>query len=161
MKKTILSVCAIGTLLMTSCSTTNYTYRLAKINKDNVITNSAVVDADVDLKNKITVTSSKRNTALEAQEEAYYKAITENNVDFIIDPIFEINTTDKILFWGGKTIAKLTGWGGKYSNSRLKTEAIKELKSIDPQSIQKFNSIYNNSEKNYNSSIKKTNIFGL
>jgi len=135
MKKAILTA-SFAVVLMASCSTTNYSYRAMKINGNNVTSNKTIVDSDVDLNKKITTTSSKRTTVSEAVEEAYYKAITENNVDFIVDPIFEVKTTDKILFFGGKSTAKLTGWGGKYSNARTKIEAINELSKVDTLNMQ-------------------------
>jgi len=147
MKKIILPITISILALTASCSTTNYSYRSAKINGNNVLSNKTVVDTKVNLNNKIESTSSKRNTPQEAVEEAYYKAIVDNNVDFIVDPIFEVTTTDKILVFGGKSTAKLTGWGGKYSNSRSKIEAIKELSSIDTLDIKKFNEIYINSNE--------------
>lgn len=142
MKKIILSFGALS--LLASCSTTSHTYRENAIADKHVIAGQVVVDTKLDLKNKIEVLSSKRNTVNEAIDEAYYKAINENNIDLVVDPIFEITTTDKILFWGGKSTAKLTGFGAKYDNSRSKVEAIKDLKSIDTTDVKKFNAIYYN-----------------
>ena len=34
----------------------------------------------------------------EAIDEVYYKAISDNNIDVVVDPIFEVKTTDKILY---------------------------------------------------------------
>lgn len=163
MKKILLSALAVS-LFMTSCSTTNYSYRATKINGNNVLSNKTVVDSKVDLDNKITSTSSKRSTPQEAVEEAYYKAIVDNNVDFVVDPIFEVTTNDKILFFGGKSTAKLTGWGGKYANSRSKIEAINELSKVDTLNIKKFNAIYmDSSEFNNDSSVNKPKggLFGF
>ena len=142
MKKIILSLGVMSLLL--SCSTTSHTYRANGIADKNVIAGQVVVDTKLDLKTKIEVVSSKRNTVGEAMDEAYYKAINDNNIDLVVDPIFEITTTDKILFWGGKSTAKLTGFGAKYDNSRSKVEAIKDLKSVDTTDVKKFNAIYYN-----------------
>lgn len=142
MKKIILSFGALT--LLASCSTTSHSYRENSIADKNVIAGQVVVDTKLDLKNKIEVLSSKRNTVNEAIDEAYYKAINDNNIDLVVDPIFEITTTDKILFWGGKSTAKLTGFGAKYDNSRSKVEAIKDLKSVDTTDVKKFNAIYYN-----------------
>ena len=164
MKKTILTASVAVALLMTSCSTTNHSYRATKINGNNVISNSTIVDSDVNLDKKVETTSSKRNSVGEAVDEAYYKAITENEVDFVVDPIFEVKTSDKILWFGGKSTAKLTGWGGKYTNSRSKIEAINELSKIDTLDIKKYNAIYNGTGTFNNEETKeksKVGFFGL
>lgn len=158
MKKLIVPILSICFLF--SCSSTSYTYRSVDISKDPVIAQQVVVDVKLDLKNKITSTSSKRNSVDEAIDEVYYKAISDNNIDVVVDPIFEVKTTDKILFFGGKSTAKLTGFGAKYDNARNKVDAVKELKTIDTTDVKKFNSLYGTSkvEKNNNSklsSVKK------
>jgi len=142
MKKIILSFGAI--CLLASCSTTSHTYRSSTIADKQVIAGQVIVDSKLDVKEKITSISSKRNSVGEAKDEAYYKAITENNIDVVVDPIFEVTTSDKILFWGGKSIAKLTGFGATYVNPRTKVEAIKDLKSVDTTDVKKFNAIYYN-----------------
>ena len=130
MKKIFLSLGVVALSLLASCSTTSHTYRANAIADKPVIAGQNIVDTKLDLTNKIELTSSKRNTVSEAVDEAYYKAIVDNNIDLVVDPIFEITTTDKILFWGGKSTAKLTGFGAKYDNSRSKVEAIKENKDV-------------------------------
>ena len=149
MKKIILSFGAIS--LLASCSTTSHTYRANSISEKQVVAGQVVVDSKLDVKEKITAISSKRNSEREAMDEAYYKAIESNSIDVVVDPIFEVTTSDKILFWGGKSVAKLTGFGATYVNPRTKVEAIKELKSVDTLDIKKFDAIYNSS------SVKKSN----
>ena len=158
MKKIIVIILA-GSFLA-SCSSSSYTYRSTNIAKNEVLAQQVVVDVKLDVKNKVTSTSSKRNSVDEAIDEAYYKAIVDNNIDVIVDPIFEVNTSDKILFFGGKSTAKLTGFGAKYDNARNKIDAIKELKSVDTTDMKKFNTLYGSSkaEKNNNgkpASLKK------
>lgn len=164
MKKLIVPILSVSFLF--SCSSTSYTYRSVDISKDEVLAQQVIVDVKLDLKNKITSTSSKRSSADEAIDEAYYKAIADNNIDVVVDPIFEVKTTDKVLFFGGKSTAKLTGFGAKYDNARNKVDAVKELKTIDTTDIEKFNSLYGSSkvEKNKNgkiSTIKKKNKWWL
>src|SRR6187402_178582 len=141
-------------IFLTSCSTVSHTYRSSDIVGSQIVANEVVVDTKIDLLKKIEAVSSKRNSETEAMNEAYYEAITKNNIDVVVDPIFEVTSTDKILFFGGKSTAKLTGFGAKYENSRSQIDAIKELKSVDASDIQKFNSIYNASEKENHTSKK-------
>lgn len=129
-------------VLLSSCSSTNYTYRDNFIQDKPVITSEVVVDVKLDVNKKVESTSSKRKTVELAKNEAYYKAITENNIDVVVDPIFEVKTSDKILFFGGRSTAKLKGFAGYYVNPRTKVEAIKELKLVDTLDIHKYNNIY-------------------
>ena len=131
-------------LLLASCSTTNHSYRLSTIPQKNVISGDVVVDTKLDLTKKVEATSSLRNSVEEAKEEAYYKAITQNNIDVIVDPIYEVRTTDRILIFGGKSVAKITGFGANYVNPRTKVEAINELTKVDTANIRKFDAIYLN-----------------
>ena len=133
--KKFLIVVGFG-LLMASCSTTQYTYRETEINHRSIIANDVVVDVKVDLNKKIQATSSKRNSVELAKSESYYLAINQNDIDIVVDPIFEITSS------GRKYTAKLSGFAGYYTNPRNKTDAIKELKSVDTLDIHKFNNIY-------------------
>jgi hypothetical protein len=123
-------------LVFNSCSTTNYTNRSITIDKNPVITNDIVVDIKVDVKKSVTATSSERETVELAKNEAYYNAITEQNIDIVVDPIFVITTT------GGMSIAKLTGYAGYYSNPRTKTDAVKELQSIKLEDVTTFQRMF-------------------
>lgn len=136
-------------LLLSSCSSTQHSYRTSNIPNKNVISGEVVVDIKLDLTKKIEATSSLRNSVDEAKEEAYYKAIVQNNIDIIVDPIYQITTTDRILIFGGKSIAKISGFGANYVNPRSKVEAIGELTKLDTTNISKFNAIY------FNKSLKK------
>ena len=140
MKNFIILISSI--VILSSCSSLNHTYRDNSIQNKPVMTSEVVVDVKVDLSKKVESTSSKRKTVELAKNEAYYKAITENNIDVVVDPIFEVKTSDKILFFGGKSTAKLKGFAGYYINPRTKVEAIKELKLVDTLDIHKYNNIY-------------------
>jgi hypothetical protein len=141
----MLKRCLITLILvvgLSSCSVTNHTYRAVQITKESVVAEDVVVDVKVDLSKPIKSTSSKRNSADEATHEAYYKALTENSIDLVVDPIFELTTTDTFLFFGGKYVAKLTGFAGYYANPRSKREAVKELQSTAVKDIVCFDKFY-------------------
>jgi hypothetical protein len=140
MKNLIILICFV--VFLSSCSSTNHTYRDNFIQNKPVVTSEVIVDVKVDLNKKVESTSSKRKTVELAKSEAYYKAISENNIDIVVDPIFETRTSDKFLFFGGKTTVKLKGFAGYYINPRTKVEAIKELKLVDTLDIHKYNNIY-------------------
>lgn len=148
----LLTITAVSAVLM-SCSSTTYSYRTATIPNKNIISNEVVVDVKLNLSSKIVATSSQRNSVEEAKEEAYYLAITQNNIDVLVDPIYEIQTSEKIFFFGGKSVAKITGFGANYINPRNKVEAINELNKTENSNINKFESLYPANEKSTNSSI--------
>lgn len=127
---------------LTSCSVTKQSYRGVEVNKKNVITDDVVVDVKVDITKPIKSTSSKRNSEDEARDEAYFKAITENNIDLVIDPIFEVSTSGKFLFFGGKSVAKLSGFAGYYLNPRNRRDAVKELQALKLQDVDGFEKLY-------------------
>jgi hypothetical protein len=147
----------MGLVALNSCSSVAYSYRAVDVNKKNLITQEVVVDVKLDVKNKISSTSSKRKSVNEAIDEAYYKAIVDNNIDVVVDPIFEVNTTGKILFFGGKSVAKLTGFGARYENPRNKLEAVKELKTIDTTDVAKFERLYGENIPKKSESKRPTN----
>ncbi len=97
------------------------------VGSNDVLTNDVVVDVKCDMKKIVSATSSERETVDLAKSEAYYIAITANNIDMIIDPIYEVKTVSR------KSIVKVTGFAGYYANPRTKTEAIMELKSLESE----------------------------
>lgn len=137
MVKYKIALFALMLLVLNSCSTTNYSIRSITIDKNPVITNDVIVDVKVDATKSITATSDKRLSVNLAKNEAYYKAITENNIDIVIDPIFEIKTI------GRKCVVKLTGYAGYYTNPRTKTEAVKELQSVKLENVATFQKMFN------------------
>jgi hypothetical protein len=129
-------------LIISSCSSTSYTYRENYIDSNPIIATDVVVDLKVDFDNKIESVSGSRKTLEQAKAEAYYKAIAQNKIDVVVDPIFETTTESGFLFVGDKYSVKLMGFGAHYVNPRSKLEALKELKNIDTTDIHKFNYIY-------------------
>jgi hypothetical protein len=123
-------------LIGSSCSQKSYTYRSTTISNPNVLVTDLVVDIDTDFSKRIISNSTIRKTLKEAKDEAYYKAIVENNIDIVVDPIFEIT------HFGKKFQVKLTGFGAKYTNPRTKIEAIKELKTVDTTDVRKYQMLY-------------------
>ena len=124
-------------LLLVSCSVTTHTSRNTSISNKDLITNNVVVDIKVESGMIVSATSGVRESIELAKNEAYYKAITEKNIDIVVDPIFEISTI------GTRYTAKVTGFAGYYTNPRSKTEAVKELKAVKAENINAFDKMYN------------------
>jgi len=128
---------SIGFFSVFSCSTSKYTYRTGDINKKNIISNSPIVDVKIDLNKKIVQKSSNQPTAENAKSEAYYKAIQNNNIDIIVDPIYEVTK-----FSNKKYVATITGFAGYYKNPRSKIDVVRELHDIDTLDIKKYNYLF-------------------
>ena len=157
MKKVTIATGVVLMLLFSNCVSRSFTYRKQDIEKKNALTNNAVVDAKINIGKKIEATSSAQSTIKAAKAEAQHKAITQNNVDFIVDPIFEV--TSSYLFIMKSYTAKVTGYAGTYDNARTTTEEIKNTSSIEKEDIEKFNAIYGNNP--YENNEKSSGSFGF
>jgi hypothetical protein len=110
-------------MLMSSCSSYKSTSRISEIKeRDLSITNKVAVDLNVDLSRIIRAKSMKHSSVKAAKEEAYYKAIVDNQIHVLVDPIYSIESTGRFLIFGGKSKAEVVGYSGIYSNPRSVSE---------------------------------------
>ncbi|MBN2890759.1 MAG: hypothetical protein JXL97_02740 [Bacteroidales bacterium] len=129
-------------ITLSACSTYNYSSRVTNIpSGSSIVVTPTIVDIDVDYSKKIIVTSNKHNSEKSAVQEAYYRSIKENNIDILIDPIYEVETTSKILFLGGKSRATVTGFAGYYKNDRTLKEEKNDQFDISISELQKMTDI--------------------
>lgn len=113
-------------ILLFSCSKSFVSHRSVNIQRKDLIPNTIVADVSVDLQKKISAESSKKNNIALAMDDAYYNALINNKVDILVDPVYSITTTPKILFFGGKAIATVTGYPGKFTSTKPIYEAVKQ-----------------------------------
>ena len=139
----ILSV-VLGLLLVvstSSCSSSKHSHRISQIpEKSVVIADKIGVELRVD-ENKIIKASTSRShkSAEDAKNEAYYNAITNNNIHVLVDPIYKTITGPKILIFGGKSTSTVTGFAGYYENPR----SYKEIKDeLDAEKLKKDQDAY-------------------
>jgi len=137
MKKGFYVVIA-GLVTLCSCSTQYYSHRSVNIERKDLIVTPVVTELSVDLNRKIESVSSKRKTVDAAKDEAYYKALTDNKIDVLVDPIYSVNSTSKFLFFGGKTTAKVVGFAGKYTGTKKVLDAANEYNKIDSTTVNNF-----------------------
>ncbi len=118
MKKIILSIFMVGALV--SCKTFSHSSRNIALENKDVKANTFVLETVPDFSKKVKGSSTKKHTAEKsAKEEAYFNAIIDNNVDVLIDPIYSVTTTKKmLLFFGGKSEATVYGYAGFYKNPK-------------------------------------------
>lgn len=139
--KNILKILIVGLGLLivvatSSCSSSKHSHRISQIpEKSVVIAGKIGVELRVD-ENKIiqASTSKSHKSAQDAKDEAYYNAITQNNIHVLVDPIYKTITGPKILIFGGKSTSTVTGFAGYYENPRSYKEVQDEL---DAQKLKK------------------------
>jgi len=136
MKKKLLVVVA-GVITLCSCSSHSYSHRTVYSEKKDLIATPIVTELSVDFNKRIEAESGKRSTVKEARDEAYFKALSENKIDVLVDPIYNTTTSGKILFFGGKTSAKVIGFAGKYTSSKQILDAVNQYK-VEPALINNF-----------------------
>lgn len=108
---------------MTSCSSFKSTSRISEIKeRDLSVTNKVAVDLNVDLNRVIRARSMKHSSVQAAKDEAYYKAIVDNQIHVLVDPIYSVESTGKFLIFGGKSTAEVIGYAGMYANPRSVSE---------------------------------------
>ena len=134
----ILSV-GLGLLLVvatSSCSSSKHSYRISQIPEKNVVIADKIgVELRIDENKIIQASTSRSHKSVEdAKDEAYYNAITNNNIHVLIDPIYKTITGPKILMFGGKSTSTVTGFAGYYENPK----SYKEFKDdLDAEKLKK------------------------
>jgi hypothetical protein len=150
MKRLILSVFALGVLA--SCKTYSHSSREIDLENKNVESNTFVVDVEPNFSNRIKGSSTKKHKVEKlAKEEAYFNAVIENNVDVLVDPIYSVTSTKRILlFFGGKSEATVYGYAGFYKNPKIASEAKQadlDQKIKDIEKLSKIDGILEESEE--------------
>jgi len=72
---------------------------------------------------KITSKSTKKHKSEQlALDEAYFNAIINNEIDVLVNPIYSMNKTKKVLFlFGGNYEAQISGYAGYYKQLNSKS----------------------------------------
>ena len=136
MKKILLGNIFVIALLLSSCSTYQYTARQTHVERQNITMSPTIVDVKPDYTKRIEVTSKWCKTKDEALNECKYNAITTNKIDVVVDPIFKIEYNKGQLSRPFK--ATLTGFAGYYVNSRTLYEDMAKLKEFSREDIEKY-----------------------
>ena len=90
MKKILLCNIFAVALILSSCSTYQYTSRQTNIDRMNVTMAPTIVDVRPDYAKRIEVISNWCKTEKEAMDECRYNAIINNQIDIVVDPIFKV-----------------------------------------------------------------------
>ncbi len=144
--KNILKIVSVslGLLLVvatSSCASSKHSHRISQIaDKSVAIADKIGVELRIDEKNVIQASSTRSHkSASDAKDEAYFNAITNNDIHVLVDPIYKTVTSPKILIFGGKSRSTVTGFAGYYENPRSYKEVIDEL---DAEKLKKDQDAY-------------------
>ncbi len=104
---------------LTSCVSMKHTYRTQDVQPSGImIADNYVADLDINFKKSISgETSRQHKTETQAKQEAYFNAISANNVHVLVDPIYSVSSTKRL--FGSTSTAKVFGFGALYENPRI------------------------------------------
>lgn len=138
MKKSFfIALCALA-FAFTGCSTYQYSARQSTIKRQDIQAAPTIVDVKADFNKRINVTSDWQKTKEDAMAECRYLAITGNNIDIVVDPIYKIERRKS-----NKFKASLTGFAGYYINSRTQYEDIQAVGKFSREDIEKYLILHN------------------
>lgn len=141
MKKIILGNVFVLALLLSGCTTYQYSTRQTNVNRQAISMSPTIVDVKPDYSKRIEAsTSGWCFTKDEAVNECRYTAITANNIDVIVDPIFKVKRRPIAI---RKYKATVTGYAGYYVNSRTLYEDMKTMKEFSREEIEKYLILHN------------------
>ena len=89
MKKAVVILLASVAFLCSSCTAYRYTARQVAVENHDIVASPTIVDVAVDYTKRISETSHRCKSVAEALQEAKYKAITNNDIDIIVDMIYK------------------------------------------------------------------------
>lgn len=120
-------------LVLTGCSTYQYSARTVGVNRKDVHTKEIAVEVVPDYSRKVTGSSEYQATRNDAIAEAEYRCITENQIDVVVDPIIKVERDG--LQVKKKYRATIIGYAGKYKVTEAGVDAVKEYKK---EEIEKY-----------------------
>jgi glycogen debranching enzyme len=123
-------------VVLTACSTYKNTYRLTDIPDNRAKVTPVVVDVEPDFTKRIKGESGKMKSLNSAKENAYYNAIVTNNVDVLVDPIYQIKSTRGLFRTTHR--AMVTGYAGTYKNPRTETVENQTMFNAKLENLKKF-----------------------
>ncbi len=138
MKKSILFF-VFASIMFGACGTFQFTSRRVEVVNSSIQSVPMVADLKVDFSKKITTYSSWMKSVSEAKGDAYLKAITENNIDVLVDPIYRVESKPRFLVFFPRSQATVYGFAGMYENPRSKIAIINEMDQVDKLNIEKYN----------------------
>jgi len=158
MKKLFSTGIVLISLLLSSCTTYQYSARQTNIERPDITAMPTVVDVTADYSKRVEVVSNWHSSKEDAINECQYIAIVSKKIDVVVDPIMKIQYRKwKIR---NKYQVTLTGFSGYYSNQRTVYEDIQQMKQFSREDIEKYLILHNPSVLKYmNASSDVINIY--
>lgn len=136
-------------LVAASCKSVSYLSRGIDIHLKDANQSSLSAELKVDLNKKVTATSDMQDSKNEAIVHAYYKCITTNDIDVVVDPIVKITRystftssyikgAENAKWWKPQFKAEINGYGGKYVKIETDVEQAKKFDNVDMNSVIKY-----------------------
>lgn len=119
-------------LMLTSCSTYQYSARTVGVNRQPIQTKEAAVEVVPDYGRVVTATSDYHITQKDAITEAEYLCIINNKIDVVVDPIMKVEYTP---LQQKKYKATITGYAGTYNKAKAGVDAVS---SYSKEEIEKY-----------------------
>jgi len=109
----------LASIFLTSCVSMKHTYRSQDVQPSGImVADNYVADLDINFKKTISgETSRQHKSESQAKQEAYFNAISSNNVHVLVDPIYSVSSTKRL--FGSTSTAKVYGFGALYENPRI------------------------------------------
>ena len=109
----------VSAAFLTSCVSMKHTYRTQDVQPSGImVADNYVADLDINFKKTISgETSRQHKSETQAKQEAYFNAISDNNVHVLVDPIYSVSSTKRL--FGSTSTAKVFGFGALYENARI------------------------------------------
>jgi len=109
----------VSAAFLTSCVSMKHTYRTQDVQPSGImVADNYVADLDINFKKSISgETSRQHKSESQAKQEAYFNAISSNNVHVLVDPIYSVSSTKRL--FGSTSTAKVFGFGALYENPRI------------------------------------------
>ena len=109
----------VSAAFLTSCVSMKHTYRTQDVQPSGImVADNYVADLDINFKKSISgETSRQHKSETQAKQEAYFNAISDNNVHVLVDPIYSVSSTKRL--FGSTSTAKVFGFGALYENPRI------------------------------------------
>lgn len=130
----LLYVPLIMVLLLSSCSTFQYTARQVDVNRRNLTTDQQLANLEVDFNKTVTATSDYQVSRKEAMRESEFLCLKKGKVDVVVDPVFkfEYNPFRAKKRWK----ATVVGYAGKYKEGTK--GVIDAVKDYQLEDIEKY-----------------------
>lgn len=129
-------VIVFSTIALSSCTIYQYSGRQANINRSDIQATPTLVDVQPDFTKRVTATSDWLSTREDAMAQCRFLAITENKVDIVVDPIYQVQFRPSRI--RNKYKVTMSGFAGYYQNARTVGEDMKQASQFTREQIENY-----------------------